>query len=91
MSEIIEFGGGEFELLAKNMPKDSKKIYNLEGSEKLVVVEYGESSLYSNPFIITAWLGTKELGLSLRDREELEAMLGFAQDNQRQDIAEGGS
>ena len=90
MSEIIGFGGGEFELLAKNMPKDAKRIYNLEGRHQTVLVKYS-IKMYNDLVIDTALMGSKELGLTFDDRDELEAMLGFAQDNARQEQAEEGA
>jgi len=97
MSEIIDYRGDEFDLLAKDMPKEARHIYNFHGSEKIVTVLLGNPQPDGGPYVITAFIDGEtyiqgdEIGLTFGDRDELEAMLGFYQDNLRQEIAEEGA
>ena len=78
-----------YEIKGKESPSDMAGIYNLEHSEDLVTVGFDVD--HSEKLIITgAWLGEDELGLSFRDYDELIAMKEVYDDNQHQDIAEGG-
>ena len=89
MSEIISESGGSYYLLAKDMPPSALEVYNMAASESVVEVVYDHSGLDSAG-IVTAWCEGEEIGLNFSDRAELEGMIGFYQDNQRQERAEGG-
>ena len=78
-----------FEIKGSDAPITMWHMYDLDSKPGLVTVAFDTD--HDNGFVITgAWLGDEELGLSFSDRDAFILELEVYQDNQRQDIAEGG-